>query len=42
VPNTTTTTSLQWDAERADRLFELIAADRTDEIGRDLCTPSGQ
>ena len=42
VPNTTTTTTLQWDGERADRLFELIAEDRTDEIGKGLCTKSGQ
>jgi LCP family protein required for cell wall assembly len=42
VPSTITSTSLQWDADRADRLFELIATDRTDDIGKALCTRSGQ
>lgn len=34
--------AVNWDPERAPRLFELIAQDRTDQIGRALCTPSGQ
>ena len=42
VPNTTTTTSLEWDQERAERLFELIATDNTDEIGKELCSQTGQ
>jgi LCP family protein required for cell wall assembly len=42
VPNTTTTTSLEWDREQADRLFELIATDNTDEIGKELCSRTGQ
>jgi LCP family protein required for cell wall assembly len=33
--------AVNWDRERADRLFELIATDRTDEIGDDLCRPTG-
>jgi len=42
VPNDTTTTSLQWDPERADRLFKLIATDRTDDIKKELCSSTGQ
>jgi LCP family protein required for cell wall assembly len=42
VPNTTTTSTLEWDQDRADRLFELIAADATDDIDKQLCTRSGQ
>lgn len=42
VPNTTTTTTLSWDEERAEQLFALIIEDRTDEIGRSLCTQTGQ
>lgn len=42
VPNVTTTTTLQWDRERADRLFKLIATDATDGIGKKLCTSTGQ
>ena len=34
--------AVNWDTERAEALFELVRADRTDEIGRDLCTPSGR
>ena len=33
---------VNWDAERAEALFALVRTDRTDEIGRDLCTPSGR
>ena len=34
--------AVNWDAERSKKMFELIAQDHTDDIGRDLCTPSGQ
>jgi LCP family protein required for cell wall assembly len=33
--------AVNWDRERADRLFSLIAEDRTDEVGEDLCRPTG-
>jgi len=33
--------AVNWDPERAPQLFELIAADRTDDIPKDLCTDSG-
>jgi LCP family protein required for cell wall assembly len=33
--------AVNWDQERAGQLFDLIAEDRTDEVGGDLCTPSG-
>ena len=33
---------VNWDPERAETLFELIRTDRTDEVGGDLCTPSGR
>ncbi len=33
--------AVNWDRERADQLFRLIAEDRTDEIGKDLCLPTG-
>ena len=33
--------AVNWDRERADHLFALIAEDRTDEVGAELCTPSG-
>src|SRR5262249_13318629 len=33
--------SVHWDPARAERLFALVRADRTDEIGADLCRPSG-
>ncbi|CAA9381030.1 MAG: Cell envelope-associated transcriptional attenuator LytR-CpsA-Psr, subfamily A1 [uncultured Nocardioidaceae bacterium] len=32
---------VNWDQERAEQLFDLIAEDRTDEVSGDLCTPSG-
>jgi len=32
---------VQWDRDRALRLFKLIKADQTDQIGKDLCTESG-
>ncbi len=33
--------SVRWDTERANKLFGLIAEDRTDEVGKDLCRPTG-
>ncbi len=33
--------AVNWDAERAQRLFDLVAQDKTDAIGKDLCQPSG-
>jgi LCP family protein required for cell wall assembly len=33
--------AVHWDPERAPRVFELIAADRTDDIPKNLCTPDG-
>jgi LCP family protein required for cell wall assembly len=33
--------AVNWDQERAGQLFDLIAEDRTDEVGKELCTPSG-
>lgn len=33
--------AVNWDSERAPRMFELIREDRTDDIGKDLCSPSG-
>ncbi|TWG90937.1 LytR family transcriptional attenuator [Nocardioides sp. J9] len=30
-----------WDDERAQQLFDIIAEDRTDDITRKLCTPTG-
>jgi LCP family protein required for cell wall assembly len=33
--------AVNWDQERAEQLFTLIAEDRTDEVGGELCTPSG-
>ena len=33
--------AVHWDDERAGQLFELVQQDATDDIGRDLCTPSG-
>jgi hypothetical protein len=32
---------VNWDQERAEQLFTLIREDRTDEVGDELCTPSG-
>ena len=32
---------VNWDPERAPRMFRLIAEDRTEDIGRQLCSPSG-
>ena len=34
--------AVNWDTERANALFELIRTDRTDEVGKALCTPSGR
>lgn len=34
--------AVNWDEERASRLFQLIAEDNTDRIGKSLCTPTGQ
>jgi len=42
VPNTTTTTTLSLDLERAEQLFALIIEDRTDEVDASLCTETGQ
>jgi len=33
--------AVHWDAERSERLFRLIAQDRTDAVPRRLCRPSG-
>ncbi|WP_148571021.1 LCP family protein [Nocardioides caldifontis] len=33
--------AVNWDQERADQLFSLIAEDRTAEVGKDLCLPTG-
>jgi hypothetical protein len=33
--------AVHWDSERAPALFKLIAADNTEDVGKDLCTPSG-
>lgn len=33
--------SVRWDAERAEQLFSLIREDRTDDIGKNLCRPTG-
>ncbi len=33
--------AVNWDRERADRLFRLIAEDRTSDVGKQLCRPSG-
>ncbi len=33
--------AVHWDTERANRLFDLIASDQTDQIGKDLCQPTG-
>ena len=33
---------VHWDTERAEALFELLRTDRTDEVGKALCTPSGR
>ena len=34
--------AVNWDTERAEALFELVRTDRTDEVGPQLCTPSGR
>jgi hypothetical protein len=33
--------AVHWDRERADRLFELIREDRTADVPKQLCRPSG-
>ena len=33
--------AVHWDRERADRLFELIREDRTADVPKELCKPSG-
>ncbi|HET6561119.1 MAG TPA: LCP family protein [Marmoricola sp.] len=33
--------AVNWDRERADQLFGLIAEDRTEDVGKDLCRPTG-
>ena len=32
---------VNWDEERAERLFELVREDRTEDVPRSLCRPSG-
>jgi LCP family protein required for cell wall assembly len=32
---------VHWDSERARALLKLVKEDRTDDIGKDLCTPTG-
>lgn len=34
--------AVNWDQERSERLFTLIQEDRADEIGKQLCTPTGR
>ena len=33
--------STEWDRTRALALLKLVKEDRTDDIGKDLCTPTG-
>lgn len=33
--------AVHWDPERSKQMFDLIAEDRTEDIGKDLCTPTG-
>jgi len=33
--------AVHWDRERALALLKLVKEDRTDDIGKDLCTPTG-
>ncbi len=33
--------AVNWDAERSERLFKLIREDRTDDVSKSLCRPSG-
>ena len=33
--------AVHWDSQRAPQLFKLIAEDKTKDVGKDLCTPSG-
>ena len=33
--------AVNWDSERAPRMFQLIQEDRVDEMPKSLCTPSG-
>jgi LCP family protein required for cell wall assembly len=33
--------AVHWDRERARALLKLVKEDRTDDIGKDLCTPTG-
>lgn len=33
--------AVHWDTERASQLFKLIAQDRTSDVGRTLCEPTG-
>jgi LCP family protein required for cell wall assembly len=34
--------AVHWDQDRAEALFELIRTDRTEDVGKALCTPSGR
>jgi hypothetical protein len=33
--------AVNWDPERAPRMFKLIREDRTEDIRKNLCRPSG-
>lgn len=33
--------AVHWDKKRAEALFQLIATDRTTDVGKDLCLPTG-
>ena len=33
--------AVNWDEERSEELFKLIIEDRTDDVGKDLCTKTG-
>jgi LCP family protein required for cell wall assembly len=33
--------AVNWDPERSEQLFQLIREDRTDEVTKDLCLPTG-
>ncbi len=33
--------AVNWDEERSQQMFDAIKQDKTDNIGKDLCTPSG-
>ena len=33
--------SVRWDPERSQQMFDAVKEDRTDDIGKSLCTPTG-